>query len=429
MKAVRALAALTLLWASVLPAPARAAAPVVELSLSAAGGMERVDGEGLATLVPRLGIRAGALQLDLAPPLRMVVFSEAGEFGLRDRDWDARSEWLRPLERLSLRTADGSAGVFVSGNAGLTLGRGAVVDGYRPALLPDAFRAGLHAHGRLGPLGAELFTHDVLAWEVLAMRLAVTPFGGEAPPETGLGSLTLAFDVAADRNAPLAQPSAATGRSSAPLAIGAAELRMGVLRDARLALGVWMAGGASSHDQQFGLGAEAGAVLGWLDAARRRRLLEVSLAPVWASGAWLPGRMDAAYEFERDRLGGQLDAVDAAGGLGFGLRARVRAEPLPGLVLRGQARTLPWAPGALDLDAYAASVRVQNAFAALPGEGLDAELGWMRRPGGIHLMAGSASWAFWPQLRAGVRIERALHGANRRTWDLGLWVSVGLSGL
>lgn len=411
-------------------APGAVAAPV-GLELSAAVGVERVDGEGLATLTPRLGLQTETLSLLLAPPLRLVLFSPDGDFGLRDRDWDQRSEWLRPLEHLAYRSAGGDLVATSSGSRGLTVGRGAVVDGYRSALLADHHRTGVHVFGRRGPLELELFGHDVTSWQVFAARMALRPFGGERPPETGIGSLTLAIDAAADRSVAEAAPSATAAVRRSSLAIAATELRLGVYRGERLAVATWLTGGVSSHGAAFGAGVEAGVTLGWLARDQRHRLLELSLAPGWADGGYLPARFDAGYEASRDLLGAAL-AERGEAGLGAGVRARLRLEPVAGVVLRGGLRSYPLAASlGRSLDTYEAAIAVRDLFAEAPGGGLQAELGWLRLPGGMNLLAGGASWALWPQLRAGVRVARALHQATpdatpRPTWDLGFWVVVGL---
>ncbi|MCB9740494.1 MAG: hypothetical protein H6747_14620, partial [Deltaproteobacteria bacterium] len=406
------------------------AAPV-GLELSAGVGVDRVDGEGLATLTPRLGLKTETLSLLLAPPLRLLLFSPAGEFGMRDRDWDQRSEWLRPLEHLAYRSSGGDLVATSSGSRGLTVGRGAIVDGYRSALLADHHRTGVHVFGRRGPLELELFGHDVTSWQVFAARMALRPFGGERPPETGIGSLTLAIDAAADRNVAEAAPSATAAVRRSSLAIAATELRLGVYRGERLAVATWLTGGVSSHGTAFGAGVEAGVTLGWLARDQRHRLLELSLAPGWADGSYLPARFDAGYEASRDLLGATLAELGEAG-LGAGVRARLRLEPVAGVVLRGGLRSYPLAASVgRSLDTYEAAIAMRDLFADAPGGGLQAEFGWLRLPGGMNLLAGGASWALWPQLRAGVRVARALHQATpdatpRPTWDLGFWVVVGL---
>lgn len=435
--------ALSLATLCLLAVAQGAAAAPVGMELSAAVGVERVDGEGLATLTPRLGLQTETLSLLLAPPLRLLLFSPDGDFGLRDRDWDQRSEWLRPLEHLAYRSTGGDLVATLSGSRGLTVGRGAVVDGYRSALLADHHRTGVHVFGRRGPLELELFGHDVTSWQVFAARLALRPFGGERPPETGIGSLTLAIDAAADRSVAEAAPSATAAVRRSSLAIAATELRLGVYRGERLAVATWLTGGVSSHGAAFGAGVEAGMTLGWLARDQRHRLLELSLAPGWADGSYLPARFDAGYEASRDLLGATLAGMgnpDATGGgsiasgLGAGLRARLRLEPVAGVVLRGGLRSYPLAASVgRSLDTYDAAIAVRDLFAEAPGGGLQAELGWLRLPGGTDLLAGGASWALWPQLRAGIRVARALHQATpdatpRPTWDLGFWVVVGLPG-
>lgn len=430
--------ALPLTTLCVLAVAQGAEAALIGLELSAGVSVERVDGEGLATLTPRLGLRTETLSLLLAPPLRLVLFSRDGEFGLRDRDWDQRSEWLRPLEHFAYRSGGGDLVATLSGSRGLTVGRGAVVDGYRSALLADQHRTGVHVFGRRGPLELELFGNDVTRWQVFAARLALRPFGGERPPDTGLGSLTLAIDAAADRSVAEAAPSTAAGARRSSLAIAATELRLGVYRGERLAVATWLTGGVSSHGAAFGAGGEAGVTLGWLARDQRHRLLELSLAPGWARGGYLPARFDAGYEASRDLLGATLAGLggDGAGerGVGAGLRARLRLEPVAGVVLRGGLRSYPLAASVgRSLDTYDAAIAVRDLFADAPGGGLQAELGWLRLPGGTDLLAGGASWALWPLLRAGVRVARALHQATpdatlRPTWDLGFWVVVGLPG-
>ncbi len=416
----------------------RAAAPGAQASLQAAAdlgaGFERLDGGLYATVTPRLLLQSKLASLHLGLPLRHGVFGRGdGGGGLRRRDFDQRSELLRPLQRLRIGTAGGDVELLAASDLGLSLGAGALVDGLRPSLLPDHGRVGGRLRADAGPVAFEALTEDLTRAGLLALRAAVRPLASRGSP----GRLSVAFEAVADRDAPIA----AARPGAAATAVGGVAPRVAVLLtpsyellpSPRTALQLAIAGGGSSHDGDLGFGLEASAQLRLQASDRRAEAFRLQLAWVHGSGAWLPAAFDAGYLLERGDLRGEslaarLRRVAAGpqGGVGSGLRAAFAwtlAAPTSDLgrsaQLHGELRLLPQIGlQAEDLSAAALQLVVRE-------RDLFASAGWRRRPGGVHLAAAGAGLWLAPWLRAEVRLERALHapvagGAHRASWDGGL---------
>ncbi len=414
----------------------RADRPTTLTLATASGvGFEQIGGDLCATWTPQLELRGEGLELVLGPALRMVASSSRGDYGLRDRDWDERSEWLRPLRRLHLRSAGGGATLDVTGDLGLTLGHGALVDGARAGLLPDSYRAALHTRLVAGPLQLEVYGDDVTRFGVFATRLGVQPLGDRhGAPRSGLGSWTIALEAVADRDAPVAILDAAGSQVSvrgAPRVAGLVESSWTLLAGPRLGLRGFVGAGVVSHDQRDGWGLDGGVALALREAAGPRQLLSLLVAPVFGAGVWLPGGVDAGYQLERADLRGEplsarLARVAAAGGVGAGVRASAQWTPLATLQLRAEARLLPRSlagADAGDLDAWSVAARWQDGDWA-------ANAGWMRRPGALHLVAIGGGARLLPWLRGDLRVERAMHQgsgtAMQPRWDVGLTLTASL---
>lgn len=418
--------------------------PSLKLATASGLGFEQVGGDLCATWTPQLQLRGEGVELQLAPTLRMVASSSRGDYGLRDRDWDERSEWLRPLRRLLLRSSGGGASLELTGDLGLTLGHGALVDGARAGLLPDSYRAALHARLAQGPLQLEVYGDDVTRFGVFATRLGVQPLGDRhGAPASGLGSWTLALESVADRDAPIAvqDASGATiGSRAAPRVAGLVESSWTLLSGPTLALRTFVGAGVVSHDERTGWGLDGGLLLALRDARRPQPWLQLLVAPVYGSGVWLPGGVDAGYQLERrdlahEPLSARLARVAAAGGVGVGVRSSVQWTPLPSLSLRAETRLLPQADRAADgmttdgrhldgdLSAWSLAGRWQQGDWA-------ANAGWLRRPGGLHLVAIGGGVQLLPWLRSDLRVERAMHqargGPMQPQWDVGLTLTASL---
>ena len=416
------------------------------LAMASGVGFEQIGGDLCATFTPQLQLRGEGIDLLLGPALRMVASSASGDYGLRDRDWDERSEWLRPLRRLHLRSRDGGATLELTGDLGLTLGHGALVDGARAGLLPDSYRAALHARLAQGPLQIEVYGDDVTRFGVFASRLGVQPLGDRAgAASAGLGSWTLALETVADRAAPIAIRDAAglqIGARGAPRVAVLVESSWTLLSSPRLAVRTFVGAGLVSHDQQGGWGLDGGVALALRQERGPRQVLQLLVAPVYGTGVWLPGGVDAGYQLERADLAGEplsarLTRVAAAGGVGVGVRSAALWAPTQTLQLRADARILPQAQrataraapatattaGDTDLSAWSLAARWQDGDWA-------ANAGWMRRPGGLHLIAFGGGARLLPWLRADLRVERAMHQGvglwMQPRWDVGLSLTASL---
>lgn len=118
-----------------------------------------------------------------------------------------------------------------------------------------------------------------------------------------------------------------------------------------------------------------------------------------------------------------MAAVDADGGLGGVGRGHLRLEPIAGWITTAEARLAPTSKH--DLTTWS----LRTAWVQ-PDWWLRA--GWLRRPGRLHLFAGSAGFRPFGAFSVGVRLERAMHADGARglgmapSWDGGGWVAVDL---
>lgn len=243
------------------------------------------------------------------------------EDGFRGQEWDEASEWVRVVRYALLRRGDppGDGGepdaawvaAAVGELGGVTLGHGALIDGFAGGLDVDHGRVGVQVSAGRGDLVGELVVDDVVAPRIAGARVAMRP-GGRA---------VLGVSAAGDR----AAPSMEEGEE----AIG------GVAIDGELG-GVTDGGGRGAlhadlvHLVGLGVGLHIGA----------RGLIELGESLRVGGGAelragsdhYLPGWIGPLYERDRRQLGdddamaGQLDAARAGGLGGIGVAGQLTAE-------------------------------------------------------------------------------------------------------
>jgi len=291
---LRSLVLLALLGAT---ANARAADdPGAEpLRLFVEAGGAALAGEGFALAEPGLEWRTADLALSVGAPLRVT----AGDGGpaLRERDFDERSE-LGAVLRVLTYGEEGERLRLVAGATPVhTLGHGALLTGYRPALDPDHRRASARVTLALGPLELDALAGDVLAAKLYAGRAALhlgTLFGFE-------DRLTLAAQVVADPAAPAGPARALDETGSAlgpttPETLGALELELVLVRSKPFALAPYadLAG-----RQGGGLGLHLGTTADLRFGAGHANVLALRAEWRRLQAGYLPSHFDGFYELER----------------------------------------------------------------------------------------------------------------------------------
>lgn len=176
--------------------------PATVTTASAALGAGVFDRDPAGAVDLGLDVAGRSFTLGVGARLRFV----AGE-GLRRREWDETSERVAILRYATYQRLSPDARVRVAAAAGelsgVTVGRGALVDGYGSGLHVDHRHLGAQLRLQVDRVGAEVFVDDLVAPRIFAGRgeLPVDEYwrvGGElamdrvAPTMDGTAALTLA---------------------------------------------------------------------------------------------------------------------------------------------------------------------------------------------------------------------------------------------
>lgn len=243
--------------------------------------------------------------------------------GFRGEEWDELSEQARVIRYGTAAWSDGEPdGAAISAAlgelGGVSLGHGAIIDGYASGLDVDHGHLGAQARAQSGGLAGELVVDDLVAPRIGGLRVAAT----------ALENLVVGASIAGDRSAP-----AMDGGETVAAAALDGELETesdgGEARGALRADAVGLAGiGAGLH-----LGASGDAlVTGDLRLGARGELRA-------GSRHYLPGWVGPLYEIERRQMTaadgtmapGQLEAARAGGLGGIGAAAALTVDA-PGLL-------------------------------------------------------------------------------------------------
>lgn len=289
------------------------------------GGGAALGGVGYALAEPGLEWRSQDVTVSVGAPLR-VGPTDGGGAGLRERDFDERSEFGALLRNFTygeegeaLRLVAGASPVF-------TLGHGTAVNGYRPALDPDHRRAGVQLSLVLGPLELQALAGDVLAQRLYAGRAALhlgPLFGWE-------DRLTVAASFALDPTAP-SGPAKRLDEAGAPIgptteeSVATAELELVLVRTKPFALAPYVDLAARTGG---GLGLHVGSSADLRFGAGQANVLALRAEWRRMEAGYLPSQFDGFYELERHafptRAGPSKHEAAEASPEGDGLAAELR---------------------------------------------------------------------------------------------------------
>jgi hypothetical protein len=313
-----------------LVAPARASAEEASASGSLGAGM---FGTGAAASA-ELGVDVSGEQyaLGIGGRLRWVA-----DEGVRTRDWDEPSEWATLVRYLMYTrapadpdgdSAGGGVGVAaVMGQlGGVSLGHGALIQGYTTGLDVDHARLGAQMRVARGSLGLEGLIDDVIAPRVAGVR-------GSWQHEARNHALSAGVSTAADFTAPRTVTAAGMPMPMPRAMIENAFLPM-VAVDGSVGLYRQSPGDSPGPDGQRRIAGTLHAELAAISTVAAGLHLGLTLeaglgrARLWGHGAvsvgtagYVPGWVGPMYERDRVQLGeapgaaSQLDRA-TAGGLG-----------------------------------------------------------------------------------------------------------------
>lgn len=268
--------------------------------------------------------------------------------GFREEEWDEASEVARVVRYGLLRWAEpetGEVSAAVGELGGVTLGHGALIDGYASGLDVDHGHVGVEVRGASGALAGELVLDDVVAPRIAGARVAIERDEG----------LVGGLSVAADRTAP-------TAMEDGTAAVAAAALD-GELRTRSAGSG---ARGALHVDVVGLAGLGAGVHAGVRGDARAGDSMRVGARAEVRAGSdgYIAGWFGPLYERDRRELvgpdgerAGQRDAAEGGGVGGLGAAGALTLDA-PGAMTGAASYAVR--PGLADV----ASVRLAAPYLA-----------------------------------------------------------------
>lgn len=320
--------------------PVRAVPASSAVRARAGVGMGLNAGSIVSLVDLRIVGRRGRFSGGLRMPLQLQLLdTSAGvrdtDRGLREKDWDQRSEWLRLVDHAAWRWRSrdgGRASLVVAPLHAATLGHGSIMHRYQATLRPDRFKSGVRARWDLHSWGGDLLTDDVTSARLSAGRLFVRPLARTRREIAR--TFVIGVTGAVDRRAPIRGLEDAGGRrmytadgeliaNRDRVFVGGVDLSVELIRTRTWSLVPYtdvnytQLGPGSGLSAHFGLRAAL-----WPTDKTRSVALRYELRSF--DGAATPSYFDALYEVESARWLAtgvpqtKAQAVFGRGGLGRG---------------------------------------------------------------------------------------------------------------
>ena len=238
-------------------------------------------------------------------PLRLMLTGSDG-VRLRRQDWDETSDFTRVLRYLDW-APNADFHLRLGEPTGVTLGHGAIVDHYYNATDLDHYKTALRVGWQNAQWGLEVFSNDLMLWEIFAARGHFRPLGDT---KSWARDLQIGLTFSEDRQAPrgISAEIDATRQPvvpRAPLYLYGVDADIPLWRGSERQLLLYTDLVAMHHGAVF---AETTTLTtgGWHNGIRlhipkvaEETDLSLRAEAVWMGNGYLPGFFNSLYEVER----------------------------------------------------------------------------------------------------------------------------------
>ncbi len=286
-------------------APAWAATAASEVGGGFDLGLGVIDSDFYALADASVFYRSESLQLGGHLPLRLMLTGDDG-VRIRRQDWDEISDVTRLLRYLDWHPSD-EVHLRIGEPTGVTLGHGAIVDHFYNATDLDHYKTSMRFSWQDPRFGLEVFSNDMVRWEILAARASFKPLGGTT---SWVRDLQVALTLAVDRAAPTGSSGGLDETNQpivlrSPISLYGVDADIPLWRGAQRQVLLYTDVVGMHHSPAFAeaMGQNTG---GWhlgvrvqLPAIAPNTDLTVRLEGVYMGHGYVPGYFDNLYEVER----------------------------------------------------------------------------------------------------------------------------------